>query len=216
MSPGGEILLSAEPAHAAAMHRTPRAARVRILRTIALRAPRLRDGHARRHRLRRSRNRAGSRCAKGTGARCIARMRVDSRRYRTSPTAAHACARAPMCAGRLACGHRSTARQPMRDAGGLAFLQFRGSAVPHPRAQQSHARTQRHSSRCVQLRRHAIAHTVHHWTRRSTSRGGVPQPRYALRFARRAPAPARSAARCASRHQSRSMPTSSSTSAGVS
>lgn len=90
------------------------------------------------------------------------------------------------------------------------------SAVPHPRAQQSHARTQRHSSRCVQLRRHAIAHTVHHWTRRSTSRGGVPQPRYALRFARRAPAPARSAARCASRHQSRSMPTSSSTSAGVS
>lgn len=128
MSPGGEILLSAEPAHAAAMHRTPRAARVRILRTIALRAPRLRDGHARRHRLRRSRNRAGSRCAKGTGARCIARMRVDSRRYRTSPTAAHACARAPMCAGRLACGHRSTARQPMRDAGGLAFLQFRGSA----------------------------------------------------------------------------------------
>ncbi|KGW80847.1 nnrU domain protein [Burkholderia pseudomallei MSHR332] len=216
MSPGGEILLSAEPAHAAAMHRTPRAARVRILRTIALRAPRLRDGHARRHRLRRSRNRAGSRCAKGTGARCIARMRVDSRRYRTSPTAAHACARAPMCAGRLACGHRSAARQPMRDAGGLAFLQFRGSAVPHPRAQQSHARTQRHSSRCVQLRRHAIAHTVHHWTRRSTSRGGVPQPRYALRFARRAPAPARSAARCASRHQSRSMPTSSSTSAGVS
>lgn len=216
MSPGGEILLSAEPAHAAAMHRTPRAARVRILRTIALRAPRLRDGHARRHRLRRSRNRAGSRCAKRTGARCIARMRVDSRRYRTSPTAAHACARAPMCAGRLACGHRSAARQPMRDARGLAFLQFRGSAVPHPRAQQSHARTQRHSSRCVQLRRHAIAHTVHHWTRRSTSRGGVPQPRYALRFARRAPAPARSAARCASRHQSRSMPTSSSTSAGVS
>ncbi|CAJ2826613.1 Uncharacterised protein [Burkholderia pseudomallei] len=213
MSPGGEILLSAEPAHAAAMHRTPRAAGVRILRTIALRAPRLRDGHARRHRLRRSRNRAGSRCAKGTGARCIARMRVDSRRYRTSPTAAHACARAPCApAGlRAAIEARLGSRCVMPEV-----LRSCSSAVPHPRAQQSHARTQRHSSRCVQLRRHAIAHTVHHWTRRSTSRGGVPQPRYALRFARRAPAPARSAARCASRHQSRSMPTSSSTSAGVS
>lgn len=208
MSPGGEILLSAEPAHAAAMHRTPRAAGVRILRTIALRAPRLRDGHARRHRLRRSRNRAGSRCAKGTGARCIARMRVDSRRYRTSPTAAHACAPAGL---RAAIEARLGSRCVMPEV-----LRSCSSAVPHPRAQQSHARTQRRSSRCVQLRRHAIAHTVHHWTRRSTSRGGVPQPRYALRFARRAPAPARSAARCASRHQSRSMPTSSSTSAGVS
>ncbi|WP_207392423.1 hypothetical protein [Burkholderia pseudomallei] len=36
-------MLSAEPAHAAAVHRTPRAAGVRILRTVALRAPRLRD-----------------------------------------------------------------------------------------------------------------------------------------------------------------------------
>lgn len=215
MSPGGEILLSAEPAHAAAMHRTPRAARVRILRTIALRVPRLRDGHARRHRLRRSRNKAGSRCAKRTGARCIARMRVDSRRagiahrrLRRMHARVRPCAPAGL---RAAIEARLGSRCVMPEV-----LRSCSSAVPHPRAQQSHARTQRHSSRCVQLRRHAIAHTVHHWTRRSTSRGGVPQPRYALRFARRAPAPARSAARCASRHQSRSMPTSSSTSAGVS
>ncbi|KGT03369.1 hypothetical protein JT30_4333 [Burkholderia pseudomallei] len=215
MSPGGEILLSAEPAHAAAMHRTPRAAGVRILRTVALRAPRLRDGHARRHRLRRSRNKAGSRCAKRTGARCIARMRVDSRRagiahrrLRRMHARVRPCAPAGL---RAAIEARLGSRCVMPEV-----LRSCSSAVPHPRAQQSHARTQRHSSRCVQLRRHAIAHTVHHWTRRSTSRGGVPQPRYALRFARRAPAPARSAARCASRHQSRSMPTSSSTSAGVS
>lgn len=213
MSPGGEILLSAEPAHAAAVHRTPRAAGVRILRTVALRAPRLRDATL-----------DGTACAAPATGRA-----ADVRRERARD-ASRACV--SIAAG---IAHRRLRRmharvRPCAPAGLRAAIEARlgsrcvipevlrscSSAVPHPRAQHSHARAQRRSSRCVQLRRHAIAHTVHHWTRRSTSRGGVPQPRYALRFARRAPAPARSAARCASRHQSRSMPTSSSTSAGVS
>ncbi|KGW43673.1 nnrU domain protein [Burkholderia pseudomallei MSHR1000] len=213
MSPGGEILLSAEPAHAAAVHRTPRAAGVRILRTVALRAPRLRDATL-----------DGTACAAPATGRA-----ADVRRERARDAS---CACVSIAAG---IAHRRLRRmharvRPCAPAGLRAAIEARlgsrcvmpevlrscSSAVPHPRAQHSHARAQRRSSRCVQLRRHAIAHTVHHWTRRSTSRGGVPQPRYALRFARRAPAPARSAARCASRHQSRSMPTSSSTSAGVS